>query len=87
MNSITFPCVGKESYQLTSQLKVREIFSFAPRHIFPNLRLAEVTTELYYAWAFPLDDKLKLFSFLWSSKYQEHVPRLTYEARLLIRQD
>jgi hypothetical protein len=49
MNSITFPCVGKESYQLTSQLKVREIFSFASRHIFPNLRLAEVTTELYYS--------------------------------------
>ncbi|KAL3451080.1 hypothetical protein BJX65DRAFT_304487 [Aspergillus insuetus] len=77
-SSVFDPMIPVE--ELTSQLKVREIFSFASRHIFPNLRLGEVTTDLYHAWAFPLDDKLKLFSFLWSSKYQEDVLRLTYEA-------
>ncbi|KAJ0414335.1 hypothetical protein BJY00DRAFT_318901 [Aspergillus carlsbadensis] len=66
--------------ELTSQLKVREIFSFACQHIFPNLRPVVVTTQLYHSWAFRLDDKLRLFSFLWSSKYQEDVLRLTYEA-------
>ncbi|KAL2816463.1 hypothetical protein BJX63DRAFT_387390 [Aspergillus granulosus] len=64
----------------SSRLKVREIFSFACRHIFPNLRSLD-QIDLYQTWAFPFDDDdLKLFTFLWSSKYHEDVLRLTYRA-------
>ncbi|KAL2808226.1 hypothetical protein BJX63DRAFT_409940 [Aspergillus granulosus] len=62
-----------------SQLRVREILSFATLHIFPNLRPL-ATAELYQAWVFPFDDELRLYAFLWSSKYQENVLRLTYSA-------
>ncbi|KAJ5369268.1 uncharacterized protein N7496_009028 [Penicillium cataractarum] len=59
----------------TSRLKLNERFSFACRHIFPKLRSLDLP-DLYRTWAFPFDnDELKLFSFLWSSKYHEGVLR------------
>ncbi|KAL2833186.1 hypothetical protein BJY01DRAFT_259927 [Aspergillus pseudoustus] len=64
----------------TSKLKVREIFSFATRFIFPNLRILG-QPDLFQTWAFPFeDDELKFFTFLWSSRYHEDVLRLTYGA-------
>ncbi|EED12786.1 conserved hypothetical protein [Talaromyces stipitatus ATCC 10500] len=66
--------------ELTSRLKVGSIFSFACRHIFPNLRSLDMA-GIYQTWAFPFDDdELKLYAFLWSSKYHENLIRLTYGA-------
>lgn len=64
----------------TLKLRVREIVSFANRHIFPNIRSLDLP-DLYRTWAFPFDDdELKLFTLLWSTKYHEGVLRLTYGA-------
>ncbi|KAL2811750.1 hypothetical protein BJX63DRAFT_267188 [Aspergillus granulosus] len=63
----------------TSRLRAHEIFSFACKHILPHLRGSLDLPDLYQTWAFPFDnDDLKLFTFLWSSKCQEDVLRLTY---------
>jgi hypothetical protein len=63
-----------------SKLRVREIVSFASKHIFPNIRSLDLP-DLYRTWAVPFDDdELKLLTLLWSSKYHEGVLRLTYGA-------
>ena len=63
-----------------SKLRVREIVSFASKHIFPNIRSVDLP-DPYRTWAIPFDDdELKLFTLLWSSKYHEGVLRLTYGA-------
>lgn len=63
-----------------SKLRVREIVSFASKHIFPNIRSLDLP-DLYRTWAIPFDDdELKLFTLLWSTKYHEGVLRLTYGA-------
>jgi hypothetical protein len=65
--------------ETTSRLRVHEIFSFASRHVLPNLRGSLDLPDLYQTWAFPFDnDELKLFTFLWSSKRHEGVLRLAY---------
>ncbi|KAL2842086.1 hypothetical protein BJX68DRAFT_168303 [Aspergillus pseudodeflectus] len=65
--------------ETTSRLRVHEIFSFASRHVLPNLRGSLDLPDLYQTWAFPFDhDQLKLFTFLWSSKRHEGVLRLAY---------
>lgn len=62
------------------KLRVREIVSFASRHIFPNIRSLDLPA-LHQTWSFPFDDdELKLFTLLWSSKYHEGVLRLTHGA-------
>ncbi|KAF9888392.1 hypothetical protein FE257_008670 [Aspergillus nanangensis] len=64
--------------EMTSQLGVQEILNFTTTQIWPNFRPLGYTANCYQLWAFPFDDKVKLYAVLWSAAYYQDVLRLTY---------
>lgn len=62
----------------TSRLRVQDILNFASTAIWPNFRPLGYTSKCYQLWAFPFDDKVKLYAVLWSASYHQDVLRLTY---------